>query len=102
MEKVINLKTINFTDDGYMSDFAQWDREVGVALAQEEGIEMTDAHWAVIDFIHNQFKSEAPLSIRAMKKSGTVDIKEFYKLFPGGPLKVSTKIAGIPKPKSCI
>ncbi|WP_317193350.1 TusE/DsrC/DsvC family sulfur relay protein [Polaribacter sp. BAL334] len=29
-------------------------------------------------------------------------MKEFYELFPGGPLKVSTKIAGVPKPKSCI
>ena len=28
--------------------------------------------------------------------------KEFYALFPNGPLKISTKIAGVPKPKSCI
>jgi len=34
--------------------------------------------------------------------SGVVDIKEFYQLFPQGPLKTSTKIAGIPKPASCI
>jgi sulfur relay (sulfurtransferase) DsrC/TusE family protein len=31
-----------------------------------------------------------------------VDIKEFYALFPNGPLKKATKIAGIPKPASCI
>ncbi|MBG7611695.1 TusE/DsrC/DsvC family sulfur relay protein, partial [Polaribacter sp. BAL334] len=37
-----------------------------------------------------------------IKNSGVIDIKEFYELFPGGPLKVSTKIAGVPKPKSCI
>ena len=33
---------------------------------------------------------------------GAMNIKEFYELFPGGPLKISTKIAGVPKPKSCI
>ncbi|MBE2274378.1 MAG: TusE/DsrC/DsvC family sulfur relay protein [Flavobacteriales bacterium] len=31
-----------------------------------------------------------------------VDIKEFNVLFPKGPLKISSKVAGIPKPKSCI
>ncbi|MFZ4477791.1 MAG: TusE/DsrC/DsvC family sulfur relay protein [Saprospiraceae bacterium] len=31
-----------------------------------------------------------------------VDIKEFYALFPVAPLKTASKIAGIPKPASCI
>ncbi|MCK4919792.1 MAG: TusE/DsrC/DsvC family sulfur relay protein [Bacteroidales bacterium] len=29
-------------------------------------------------------------------------MKEFYTLFPGGPLKKATRIAGIPKPSSCV
>ncbi|MFK7844139.1 MAG: TusE/DsrC/DsvC family sulfur relay protein [Rhodothermales bacterium] len=29
-------------------------------------------------------------------------IKEFYGLFPGGPLKKASRIAGIPKPASCV
>jgi tRNA 2-thiouridine synthesizing protein E len=37
-----------------------------------------------------------------MGKSGVVDIKEFYSLFPNGPLKKASKISGIPKPQSCI
>jgi tRNA 2-thiouridine synthesizing protein E len=52
--------------------------------------------------IHEKFKNEEALSIRGIKKSGVINIKEFYNLFPGGPLKKSTMIAGIPKPKSCI
>ncbi len=63
---------------------------------------MTDKHWEVIDYIHDKYKSEEPLSIRGIKKSGVINIKEFYELFPGGPLKKATLIAGIPKPKSCI
>jgi tRNA 2-thiouridine synthesizing protein E len=42
------------------------------------------------------------LTIRKIGKSGVVDIKEFYALFPVGPLKTATKIAGIPKPAGCI
>ena len=38
----------------------------------------------------------------AMSSDRYFNIKEFYALFPGGPLKKSTLIAGIPKPKSCI
>ena len=33
---------------------------------------------------------------------GVVDIKTFYSLYPGGPLKISSKVSGIPKPVSCI
>ncbi|MCK5637714.1 MAG: TusE/DsrC/DsvC family sulfur relay protein, partial [Flavobacteriaceae bacterium] len=35
-------------------------------------------------------------------KSGIVTVKDLYKLFPKGPLKFSSQIAGIPKPTSCI
>ena len=56
----------------------------------------------MIDYIHDKYKKEEALSIRGIKKSGVINIKEFYQLFPGGPLKKATLIAGIPKPKSCI
>ncbi|MFH6602666.1 TusE/DsrC/DsvC family sulfur relay protein [Maribacter algicola] len=102
MEKVISNKTISVNEEGYLTDFSQWDKEIGLEIAKEQDIEMTDKHWQVIDYIHDKFEKEEPLSIRGIKKSGVIDIKEFYQLFPGGPLKKATMIAGIPKPKSCI
>ncbi|MGB5271943.1 MAG: TusE/DsrC/DsvC family sulfur relay protein, partial [Eudoraea sp.] len=66
------------------------------------GISMTEKHWEVVEYLQDKFQKEEPLSIRGIKKSGVINIKEFYELFPGGPLKKSTLIAGIPKPKSCI
>ena len=102
MEKVIGNKTINVNDQGYLKDFSQWDREVATELAKEKDIDLTDKHWEVIEFLQDKHKNEEALSIRGIKKSGVINIKEFYSLFPGGPLKVSTLIAGIPKPKSCI
>ncbi len=93
---------LDVTEDGYLTDISQWNEEIAIEIAKKEGIELTDKHWEVLKWIQEQVKIEAALSIRGIKKSGVLNIKEFYALFPGGPLKVSTKIAGVPKPKSCI
>ncbi|WP_026778228.1 TusE/DsrC/DsvC family sulfur relay protein [Polaribacter sp. Hel_I_88] len=93
---------IKVNDEGYLTDFSQWNKEIGAEIAKEHDIEMTEKHWEVIAYLQEQVANNNALSIRGIKKSGVVDIKQFYALFPGGPLKVSTKIAGVPKPKSCI
>ena len=102
MEKTYLQSIITINEEGYLTDFTQWTKEIGAEIAKEQDIEMTDKHWEVIDYIHDKYKNEEPLSIRGIKKSGVINIKEFYALFPGGPLKKATLIAGIPKPKSCI
>lgn len=102
MEKTIANTTIEVNEQGYLTDFNQWTKEIGTEIAKEKEIEMTDEHWKVITYLQEKYKNEETLSIRGFKKSGVISIKEFYNLFPGGPLKISTMIAGIPKPKSCI
>ena len=102
MKKYVANMEIEVNEEGYLTDFSQWTEDVAKSLAAEHNITMTDRHWDVIKFIQEQYKNDKPLSIRGIKKSGVLDIKEFYSLFPGGPLKLSTLIAGIPKPKSCI
>jgi len=102
MKKVIANREIEVNDEGYLVDFSEWSKDVSESLADELGIEMTEKHWEVVEYLQTKHKNEEPLSVRGIKKSGVINIKEFYSLFPGGPLKVSTKIAGIPKPKSCI
>lgn len=93
---------VNVNEEGYLTDFSQWTPEVGEQIAKAEGIELTPRHWEIIKWIQDEVKADNALSIRGIKRSGVLDIKEFYRLFPGGPLKISTKIAGVPKPKSCI
>jgi TusE/DsrC/DsvC family sulfur relay protein len=102
METLFAGTDVKVNEEGYLLDFSQWNREVGEQIAAAEGITMTPRHWEVVEWLQEQVKADKPLSIRGIKKSGVLDIKEFYALFPGGPLKVSTKIAGVPKPKSCI
>jgi tRNA 2-thiouridine synthesizing protein E len=102
MEKVLAGKTIHVNEEGFMTDFKEWDNTVGEALAAENEISLSPRHWEVLGYLQTEFKNEVPLSIRKIGKSGVVDIKEFYQLFPKAPLKTATKIAGIPKPASCI
>ena len=101
-EKTFADIRLDRNEEGYLTNFDQWNREIGKGIAIEEGVEMTDRHWEVIEYIQNQYRNEVPLTIRKIGKSGVVTIKEFYALFPDGPLKKASKIAGIPKPVSCI
>jgi tRNA 2-thiouridine synthesizing protein E len=102
MDKVISGKTISVTEEGFMTDFSQWDKSIADTIAAENDITLTPRHWEVLDYIQTEYKNEVPLSIRKIGKSGVVDIKEFYQLFPIAPLKTATKIAGVPKPVSCL
>lgn len=102
MEKMIAQKNVLVNEEGYLTDFTQWNKEIGNELAGENNIVLTSKHWEVIDYIQEEYTKDSPLSIRRIGKSGVVDIKEFYALFPVGPLKTATKIAGVPKPASCI
>ncbi len=102
VEKIYGELCVTCNEQGYLTDLNQWTKDVGLEIAKEEGIEMTDKHWEVIDFLQDQCRNQVALSIRKIGKSGVVSIKEFYQLFPKGPLKISSRIAGIPKPVSCI
>lgn len=101
-EKTYAGVTVNIDEEGYMTDASQWTKEVAVEMAKEDGLELTDKHLDVLEFIREKVSSGASLTIRAIGKSGLTDIKSFYKLFPGAPLKKATKFAGVPKPSSCV
>ena len=102
MEKTIAGFTVSVNEEGYLTDMDQWNTDIAKELAKETDIELSPRHFEVLDYLRNQQKNDAALTIRGVGKSGVVDIKEFYALFPKGPLKISSKYAGIPKPKSCI
>ena len=100
--KTIAGVEVNLNDEGYMEDASQWTKEIGAEIAKEEGIELTEKHYELIEWIRNKVAAGEGLTIRGIGKPGVVNAKEFYGLFPGAPLKKATKIAGVPKPTSCI
>jgi dissimilatory sulfite reductase related protein len=102
-QKSINGATIDVNDEGYLTNHAQWSRDIAAALAQELGITLTDAHWKVLDFIDKDFKEKGVVpGMRRMNKVGNIPTKELYALFPDGPIKKAAKISGYPKPASCV
>ncbi len=101
-EKTIAEKQVNVSEEGYLEDMSQWNEDIAKEIADEIGIELTDKHFEVINYLREKTEAGDSLSIRSVGKSGVTDVKGLYKLFPKGPLKFSSKIAGIPKPTSCI
>ncbi len=95
-------KNIEVTDEGYLVNPADWSRELAVELAKEDGFELTEKHFEVLEFLRKEQAAGSALTIRKVGNSGIIDIKGLYTLFPGGPLKYSSKFAGIPKPSSCV
>jgi TusE/DsrC/DsvC family sulfur relay protein len=93
---------VDVNEEGYLTNPAQWTKEIAQEIAREEGINLTDKHFRVLEYLREQYLKGTVLTIRMVGKSGITDIKGLYELFPGGPLKKSSRIAGIPKPTSCI
>ena len=101
-QKNLAGKQIEVTEEGYLTNPDDWSKEVAIEMAKEDGIELSDKHFEVLEYLRKEYKEGTALSIRKVGKSGIVDIKGLYTLFPGGPLKFSSKYAGIPKPASCV
>ena len=101
-QKTIAGINVEVDNEGYLQKPDEWTKEIAGEIASEIGITLTDKHLEVINYLREQHAAGAQLTIRKVGKSGITDIKGLYKLFPGGPLKHSSKIAGIPKPVSCV
>jgi TusE/DsrC/DsvC family sulfur relay protein len=101
-QKTYSGVTVDVNDEGYFTNPSQWTKEIALEIAKEENLVLTDQHFAIMEFLRKRFMSGEALSIRSINHSGVIDVKTFYQLFPGAPLKKATKIAGIPKPASCV
>jgi Dissimilatory sulfite reductase (desulfoviridin), gamma subunit len=48
---VINGKELVVDDEGFMTQYDEWDENIGQELATAIGVDMTDDHWKVIRFL---------------------------------------------------
>ena len=101
-QKIYAGITIDMNEEGYMTNPFQWTKEIAFEIALEEKIQLTDQHFAIMEFLRNKFIKGETLSIRCINYSGIMDVKTFYQIFPGAPLKKASRIAGVPKPSNCI
>jgi tRNA 2-thiouridine synthesizing protein E len=89
--------------EGFMTEYDEWDEEVGTALAAQIGIDMTDEHWQVITFLREDFSQEGQTAtIRRVANVGGIPTKQLFMLFPKKPAKKMSYVAGLPKPAGCV
>ncbi len=100
----LNGRELEVDEDGFIQQPELWDTELALALARSEGIaELTDAHWKVIHYIRNYFQEfEIAPAVRKLCQETDLSLKELYDLFPSGPTKGACKVAGLPRPASCV
>ena len=99
----INGESVECDDEGYLLE-ASYSDDVASAIAQIEGIALGDDHWAVINYLREQYREHGHTpNFRNMLKDLTDllphhDSKTLYDLFPGGPAKQGVRVAGLPRP----
>jgi tRNA 2-thiouridine synthesizing protein E len=99
----MNGREIHVDDEGFLTEYDEWDKDLGAVLAQNIGIEMTDEHWKLIDFLRSDFKAQGETpTTRRVDTVGGFPTKVQYTLFPKKPAKKSAYIAGLPKPHGCV
>lgn len=95
---------------GYLEDREAWAPWVAEAMAAEDQIALTPAHWEILDFLrdyYEEFQMAPPM--RVLVKAVAVRLGQekaesryLYRLFPDGPAKQACRYAGLPRPVSCI
>lgn len=95
---------------GYLKDSADWHETLAPLLAAQEDIVLTPEHWEVVRFVRQFYLTyQTSPAIRMLVKAMAQQYGEekgnsryLYRLFPKGPAKQATKIAGLPKPVKCL
>ena len=94
---------LDVNEEGFLTDPSQWTEDLAPELAKLIGLELTDAHWALIRFLREDYTAmgETATLRRVSTQTGT-PVKELFTLFPGKPAKKMAYVSGLPKPKGCV
>lgn len=110
MQLNTNARDIAVDKDGYLINLNDWDKEAANALAAQENILLTPAHWEIIALMQEFYREfEISPAMRALvkyteKKLGKEKGRSVYllQLFPPSPARIASKIAGLPRPTNCL
>ncbi len=102
-------RVIERDEPGYLVDPEDWDEEVALVIAGEEGVEMDEERWEIIRFMRayqeqHQIAPDARFVFAFIAKKKGQGKKEartaFFELFPYGYVKQPLKIAGLKQPRA--
>lgn len=96
-------KPIHVNEEGFLTEYGEWDVDIAQVLAKQIEVDLTDEHWKIINFLREDFKTQGETATsRRVQTVGGVPVKEQFVLFPKKPAKKMAYIAGLPKPKGCV
>jgi tRNA 2-thiouridine synthesizing protein E len=94
--------------EGYLVDRRQWSEAFARALARQEGLELTPAHWEVIRYLRDHYDEHGvQAQVRAMIRHFSArwgpergSNHHLHDMFPrGGPQKQGNRLAGLLRTK---
>jgi len=95
-------------DEGYLVDPDDWNESVAAAIAEREGVRLTDLHWQVLRFMRayldeHQLIPDARFVIRFLAEDaglGDAARGQLFELFPYGYVRQACRIAGMRRPRA--
>ncbi len=106
----VNGKSLEVDEEGYLANLNEWEPAVAEVMAKDEGLELSDDHWEIINFLREYYEEyQIAPAVRVLTKAVGKKLgkdkgnsKYLYELFPYGPGKQACKLAGLPKPTGCV
>ena len=99
----MNGREIHVNDEGFLTEYDEWDEDLAPVLAKNIDLELTPEHWKVINFLREDYRARGETATtRRVQTVGGVPTKDQFVLFPKKPAKKMAYIAGLPKPHGCV
>jgi TusE/DsrC/DsvC family sulfur relay protein len=101
-------RDVQTDQEGYIQNMDDWSEEFALALAEQDGLALTDEHWQVIHFIREYHaEHQVQVQVRDMIKyfqplwgAARGNNHYLHAIFPkGGPQKQGNRLAGIRRTK---
>jgi len=97
--------TIETNANGHLENVEDWNKGVAAALAEIEGIKLTERHWDLMNFLREEYienggnQPNTRKIVKAMSEAWGEKLsqRDVYELFPGDPSKQGGKVAGLPE-----
>jgi tRNA 2-thiouridine synthesizing protein E len=96
-------REVHVDNEGFMTEYDEWNEELAKQLAANIGIDLSDDHWKAIRFLRDDYAVQGETAtLRRVSTVGGIPTKDLFGLFPKKPAKKMAYIAGLPKPVGCV
>jgi dissimilatory sulfite reductase related protein len=100
--RTVEGNEITFDEQGFLLNPDLWNPRLAETLALDDGLELKDIHWRVIDFLRNYYRENGKTPLNSELKKGTgLTLREIEAVFPKGIRLGARRLAGLPNPRSC-